>query len=156
MLSVVVHHLGCFHPQERVRHQGDSQPLVCVHHRGYSHPLGCIHHPRFVHHQEYVSLPMSVGFRFNMRVNYWILSGRLLRRNGCSSKNKNLLQKKWGKIASQLPNGVAKMWMLKISCLPRVALWMAEHGLDLFDGDVEPKTLHRACWAAQWADGASL
>ena len=32
----------------------------------------------------------------------------------------------------------------------RVALWMVERGVDLFDGDVEPKTLHRACWAAQW------
>ena len=27
---------------------------------------------------------------------------------------------------------------------------MAERGLDLFEGDVEPKTLHRACWAARW------
>ena len=32
----------------------------------------------------------------------------------------------------------------------RVASWVVERGVDLFDGDVEPKTLHRTCWAAQW------
>ena len=32
----------------------------------------------------------------------------------------------------------------------RVASWVVELEVDLFDGDVEPKTLHRACWAAQW------
>ena len=32
----------------------------------------------------------------------------------------------------------------------RVASWVVERGLDLFNGDVEPKTLHRACWATQW------
>ena len=26
----------------------------------------------------------------------------------------------------------------------------AEHGLDLFEGNVESKTLHQACWAALW------
>ena len=31
-----------------------------------------------------------------------------------------------------------------------VASWVVERGVDLFDGDVEPKTLHRACWATQW------
>ena len=27
---------------------------------------------------------------------------------------------------------------------------MVERVLDLFEGDVEPKTLYRACWAARW------
>ena len=27
---------------------------------------------------------------------------------------------------------------------------MAERGLDLFEGDIESKTLHWACWAARW------
>ena len=31
-----------------------------------------------------------------------------------------------------------------------VASWVVECGVDLFDGDVEPKTPHWACWAVQW------
>ena len=50
----------------------------------------------------------------------------------------------------------AKVWepvcqtKIQVEHNTRVTSWVVEHGVDLFDGDVEPKTLHRACWAAQW------